>query len=490
MRWPERPLIYEINTWVWLQELSRKHGMRLTLANVPGEVWDSIADLHFDAVWLMGVWERSPAGIAIANANASLLEAFREALSDYREDDNVGSAYCVRRYVVDEHLGGNEALARARAELAARGLRLLLDFVPNHVAPDHPWVAERPDYFVQGDVDDTANNPDGFVNIGGSVLARGRDPHFPPWPDVLQLNAFDSGLRQAAIATLSDIAIRCDGVRCDMAMLLISSIFGRTWGRRAGPAPETEYWSDVISALKKAHPEFLFIAEAYWDLEWQLQQQGFDYCYDKRLYDRLAHDDAESLRLHLLADLTYQERSLRFTENHDEPRALTAFLPAKARAAVVSVATLPGAKLFHEGQIEGRSIRIPVFLRRRPAEPADPDLGAFYRTLLETASSELLRRGQWRLCDATGWPDNATCRNLVVWCWRSGSERCVVAVNLSESQSQGLVLLPWNDLRGETWRMTDLFTSSDYDRDGDELAMRGLYLDLPPWGYHLLRLTK
>ena len=250
-------------------------------------------------------------------------------------------------------------------------------------------MVHHPEYFVQGTVDEARNDPASFLETGGKVLARGRDPYFPAWPDVLQLNAFQPGLRRAAIETLSDIARQCDGVRCDMAMLFINSIFERTWGLRAGQRPAAEYWVEVISALNESHPDFLFMAEAYWDLEWELQQQGFNYCYDKRLYDRLEHDAAESVRLHLCADLAYQEKLVRFIENHDEPRARSIFSPEKERAAAVAIATIPGAKLFHEGQFEGRRIRLPVFLGRRPVEPADSDLQAFYRTLLKIASSEV-----------------------------------------------------------------------------------------------------
>jgi len=142
----------------------------------------------------------------------------------------------------------------------------------------------------------------------------------------------------------------------------MNSIFERTWGNRAGTRPATDYWPEVIPAVKKSHPDFLFIAEAYWDLEWELQQQGFDYCYDKKLYDRLEHDNAESVRLHLCADPAYQRKLVRFIENHDEPRAAATFSPEKERAAAVTIATVTGAKLFHEGQFEGRRVRLPVFL--------------------------------------------------------------------------------------------------------------------------------
>ncbi len=304
----------------------------------------------------------------------------------------MGSPYCVRGYEVDEHLGGPEGLSQARRELADRGLRLIVDFVPNHVAPDHSWVSEHPEYFIQGTADDAANNPASYINLNGRTFACGKDPFFPAWPDVLQLNAFQPGLRQTAAATLSNIANQCDGVRCDMAMLMMNSVFERTWGTRAGPRPATEYWVDAISAIKREHPDFLFIAEAYWDLEWELQQQGFDFCYDKRLYDRLEHENAESVRLHLCADLAYQNKLLRFLENHDEPRAASAFTPAKERAAAVTTSTLPGARLFHEGQFEGRKVRLPVFLGRRPEEPLDKQLQDFYTKLLAAIDSSGLSR--------------------------------------------------------------------------------------------------
>ncbi|SPE23893.1 Alpha amylase, catalytic region (fragment) [Candidatus Sulfopaludibacter sp. SbA3] len=254
---------------------------------MPPAEWDSLADYGFDAVWLMGVWERSPAGIAIANRNRGLLDEFRRALPDFHPLDNVGSPYCVRRYVADQLLGGPQGLSAARKELAKRGVRLILDFVPNHVAPDHAWANDHPEYFIQGSDEDLANAPAAYLRVAERVIACGRDPYFPAWPDVLQLNAFHPGLRQAVRDTVTSIADQCDGIRCDMAMLLENPIFERTWGARAGERPATEYWAEVIPAMKRSYPDFLFMAEAYWDREWDLQQQGFDFCYDKRLYDRL-----------------------------------------------------------------------------------------------------------------------------------------------------------------------------------------------------------
>ena len=487
--WPRYPVIYEINTWVWLDELSRKYKKSVDLGTVPKSEWDTLASHGFDAVWLMGVWERSPAGIAISMRTAGLLEDFRRALPGFSAEDNVGSPYCVRRYLVDEHLGGPKGLAAARRQLGDRGLRLILDFVPNHVAPDHPWVTEHPDYFVQGSAVDLRDDSASFVEAGGTVFARGRDPYFPAWPDVLQLNAFQPGLRQAVVETISEIAEQCDGIRCDMAMLMLNTIFERTWGARAGAKPAGDYWETVIPAIKSRHPDFRFIAEAYWDLEWELQQQGFDHCYDKKLYDRMEHGDPESVRLHLLADRSYQDKMVRFIENHDEPRAAATFPSGKARAAAVAILTLPGAKLLHEGQLEGRKVRLPVFLARRPAEPVDQDLTAFYERLLKTTHREVFRNGAWRPCERSGWPDNQSCRNILAWCWLEEDERSLIVIHFGQGAAQALVHPPWDELRGKMWRLDDALSGEVYDRNGDEMRDVGLYVDLGPWQCHVFRVS-
>ena len=485
--WPHRPLMYEINTWVWLHELGAQARRPMRLTDVPGDAWDALASYGFDAVWLMGVWERSPAGRAVSMRNESLLAEFRRLLPDFTAEDNVGSAYCVRDYVVDARLGGRQGLAAARKELAKRGMRLILDFVPNHVAPDHPWASAHPEYFIQGTENDLAEKAGDFVRVGAHVLACGRDPYFPPWQDVLQLNAFSPDLRKAAIETVLSIADQCDGMRCDMAMLLLNHIFERTWDRRAGPKPQTEYWREVIGAAKQRFPQTLFMAEAYWELEWELQQQGFDFCYDKRLYDRLEHDNAEQVRLHLCADSSYQERLVRFIENHDEPRAAATFVPGKARAAAVAVSSLQGAVLFHDGQFEGRRQRVPVFLRRRPHEPIDANLREFYTKLLHALGDEDFRGGQWQLCERLGWPDNDSHLNIVAWCTDGARTRHLVAVNLSDRASQARVRLPALMLGGDILHMTDQCTGTRYERQAADIMKTGLYVDLEPWAFHVLK---
>ena len=248
----------------------------------------------------------------------------------------------------------------------------------------------------------------------------------------------------------------------------------------------------MISALRTRHPETVLVAEAYWEMEWVLQQQGFNFCYDKRLYDRILGGDAPAVGDHLRAGLGYQSRLLRFLENHDEPRVASR-MPADAeRAAAVAVATLPGATLWHEGQFEGRQVRPPVFLSRRPAEPPDAGLAGWYRHLLRAVAGHHVRAGTWRLLDATGWPDNQSCRNLAAWSWDGDldRDRHVVVVNLSGQPAQGRVPLEWADLPGRNCRLADLLSGAVFERAGDELAGPGLFVALEPWQFHLLALQR
>jgi hypothetical protein len=482
------PVIYEVNTRIWLGEMERRFRAPMDLRDLPKEAWDEIAPRGVDAVWLMGVWERSRVGRTIALDDAELLASFRSALPDLRDDDVLGSPYSVRRYVADDRLGGPEGLAVARAELDRRGLGLYLDYVPNHVAPDHPWVRTHPEYFVRGSHADAERDPAAFLEVDERVFARGRDPFFPPWPDVVQLNAFAPDLRAATADVLAEIAEQCDGVRCDMAMLLMNDVFARTWGPRPGSPPAEDFWPAVLAAVRRRHPTMTFVAEAYWDLEWALQQQGFDFCYDKRLYDRLRCEGAVSVRGHLRADLRYQHGLVRFLENHDEPRAAETFGPNMERAAATMIATLPGATLWHEGQFDGRRTRVPAFLSRRPDEPPDADLRAFYERLLIAVHESGMRAGDWRLLDCTGWPNNPSYLDLVAWCWSTAKTRHLVIINLLGRPAQARIPLPWDDLAGRTWTLHHLLTGESYERAGTEMRDPGLYVDVAGWDAQIFAL--
>jgi hypothetical protein len=485
------PSLYQINTRVLLTHLSRKLGRPATLDDIPDAELDRLSDKGFDWVWLLSVWQTGRAGQQISRANQEWRKEFEETLPDLREEDIAGSGFAITGYKVSQALGGDEALARLRERLRKRGLRLLLDFVPNHTGRDHPWVEHHPEYYVQGTELDFAREPQNYAwanrKKGDLVLAYGRDPYFPGWPDTFQLNYGNPATQEAMIAELLKIGGQCDGVRCDMAMLVLPDVFERTWGVRSEP-----FWPRATASVRERFPDFRFMAEVYWDLEWTLQQQGFDYTYDKRLYDRLTEGHARPVREHFHAGLDYQDKMARFLENHDEPRAAATFSPGAHEAAAVITFLSPGLRFFHNGQFEGRKKRISPHLIRGPEELNDDKLKRFYDRLLAVLKRPVVRNGQWQLLECEpAWEGNWTCDCFVAFSWQgSGTERLMVVVNNAANQSQCYVRLPFSDLGDSQWRLEDLIGGAAYDRAGSDLQARGLYLDEPAWKASVFSMTR
>lgn len=486
MRSPRHPSLYQINTRVWLTELGRKQGRPATLDDIPDAELDRIAGMGFDWVWLLSVWLTGEAGRRVSRTQPEWRREFQEALPDLREEDIVGSGFAITGYTVHDALGGDAALARLRERLRQRHLRLMLDFVPNHTGLDHPWVEEHPEYYVRGTEQDLKRAPMDYTRIGRNggelVLAHGRDPYFPAWPDTLQLNYGSSATQEAMIGELVRIAGQCDGVRCDMAMLVLPDVFERTWRLQAGP-----FWPQAIRRVRARAPDFCFLAEVYWDLEWTMLQQGFDYAYDKRLYDRLREGQARRVREHFQAGWYYQIKLARFLENHDELRAAAIFPTGWHEAAAVVTFLAPGLRFFHQGQFEGRRRRVSPHLGRAPDEPGDPVLKEFYNRLLAVLRLPVVRDGQWELLDCTpaGAGEGAS-DAFIAFGWQGPrGERLVVAVNYAGHANRGYVRLPFSDLVGRRWRLRDLLGAAEDERDGDDLQVHGLYLDLVPWQNHV-----
>lgn len=484
------PSLYQINTRVWLTELSQRLGRTATLDDIPDAELDRLAAMGFDWLWFLSVWQTGTAAQAISRSNPEWRREFEHTLSDLKEEDIPGSGFAITSYTVHQSLGGDAALARLRERMRKRNLRLMLDFVPNHMALDHPWVEEHPEYFVPGTELDLVRAPKNYTWVkrqkGDLLLAHGRDPYFPGWPDTVQLNYGNPALQEAMTGELLKIAGQCDGVRCDMAMLVLPDVFERTWGIKA-----PLFWPQATKRVREKVPGFLFMAEVYWDLEWTMQQQGFDYAYDKRLYDRLHERHARPVREHFHAEMSYQNKLARFLENHDEPRAATTFPPGVHEAAAVITFLSPGLRFFHQGQFEGRTKRISPHLGRGPHEPVNQDLGKFYTKLLGILRQPAVRLGTWQLLECVpAWDGNWTVDCFLAFLWQGPSgDRWLVAINYAPNQSQCYVRLPLPDLTGKTWRLQDHLSSDAFDRDGKDLQQRGLYLDMQPWQAAVFALT-
>jgi hypothetical protein len=485
---PKYPSLFQINTRALLTEISNNLGRQATLDDIPDEELDKLAAMGFDYIWLLSVWTTGEQSRKISRDNKAWRTDFENTLPDLTEDDIGGSGFAIASYHVHPQIGGDAALKRIRTRLKKRGLKLMLDFVPNHMGPDHPWVTDHPGYFVSGTERDLENSPQNYTRIaaGKTIFAYGRDPFFDGWPDTYQLDYSNPATVAAMSTELIRIAGQCDGVRCDMAMLVLPDIFERTWGQRA-----QSFWPDVIRAIHEKHPGFIFMAEVYWDLEWEMQQQGFDYAYDKRLYDRLEEGHARPVREHFYAGTDYQNKLARFLENHDEPRAAKTFDLKKHKAAAVITFFSPGLRFFHQGQFEGRKKRISPHLVRAPKEDFNPVIQKFYDQLLVVLKESVFRNGQWQLLECVpAWEGNGTWDSFIAFAWEgSDGKRALVAVNYSSHSSQCFVRLPFSDLNGKMIQFKDVIGSYVYDRDGNELTIVGLFLDMPEWGYHIFEIS-
>lgn len=487
---PKYPSLYQANTRVWLTELSEKLGRKATLDDIPDAALDNFVELGFDWIWFLSVWATGPMAQKISRKEPDWRRDFEATLSDLKEEDIEGSGFAIANYIVHPDLGGNEALMRLRARLKKRGLKLMLDFVPNHMGPDHPWVESHPEYFISGTEKDLANSPQNYFLLkrkkGDLILAYGRDPYFSGWPDTVQLDYSNPETVKAMAEELLRISGQCDGVRCDMAMLILPEIFEKTWGRRAKP-----FWPEAIKKVHEKNPDFTFMAEVYWDMEWELQQLGFNYTYDKRLYDRLEEGQARPVREHLYAGLDFQDKLARFLENHDEPRAAKTFEFNQHKAAAITTFLSPGLRFFHQGQFEGRKKRISPHLVRAPHEPINLELQKFYTQLLSVLKKPIFRNGKWLLLRCVpAWAGNESWDSFLVYAWEGlDGYRIIVAVNYAAHASQCNVLLPFSDLNGNTIYLNDLMGSAAYNYKGNELVSKGLFLDMPAWAYHVFEMA-
>jgi hypothetical protein len=490
------PLLYQINTRVLINEIGASLGRPATLDDVPRGILDDVGQRGFEWVWLLGVWQTGPAARAVSLAQ---IDSFRGDLPDIRPADVCGSPFAITDYRVHHDFGGERALAGFRTRLQRRGLKLLLDFVPNHMAPDHPWVAQHPEWLIRGTEEDLEHEPQNYARFstaqGEMILAYGRDPYFSGWSDTVQLNYRHPGLREAMRQELLRVAEHGDGVRCDMAMLVEPDVFARTWGERSRPwdgaTPVDEpFWPEAIATVRAAHPGFLFMAEVYWDMEFRLQQRGFDYTYDKRLYDRLHAGAARPVRDHLRADPSFQDHSARFLENHDEPRAAAVFpSPEQHRAAAAITYLVPGLRFFHEGQLQGRHTRVPMHIGRRPPEPVDPTVAKLYDALFYVLGARETHDGDWRLWDPRpAWEGNGSWDQFIVFSWVYEDRRLLVTVNYGATPAQCYVSMAIPGLAGRQIRLDDLLSSTSYVRSGDELVGTGLYLDIPAWHVHVFEM--
>jgi len=487
---PSHPHLYELNTWTWLEQLSARLKKNITLAGVPDSEWDALAAQGFHIVWLMGVWQRSPISRRMNVEDPGNIPQFNLALPGWKPEDVISSPYSVAGYAPDPRIGSWEALDAAREKLRSRGIALFLDFVGNHSALDHPWMREHPEFYVQASQEAFQQNPSLYYTQstpqGPQYIALAKDPYFPPWQDVAQLNHFNPGLRAAQIADLRTIAAHCDGIRCDMAMLQLNDIFNANWRHLLGdtPTPEKEFWTEAHAAVSN----LTLLAEAYWGTEQRLLDLGFSYSYDKTLYDALRDHNITQIRERLSTLPERQSDFARFMENHDEPRRPQIFPNDRLVADGTLLGTLPGMRFYHQGELEGRRIHLPITLRIAADEPPDPISTNFFRKILQITRQNVFHEGKWNLLDVAPEGD-APPDALLVYEWRSPKAWKIIAVNLAAYTSQGRVHLADRVSPAQNYTFNDELNNVRYDRSGQELHNLGLFVRRDAFQAHLFDIT-
>lgn len=484
----QNPTLFQINTRVMLTELTRKLGRNSTLDDIPDGLLDDLASKGVVWVYFLSVWQTGEIGRRISQSHPGWKEGFQADIPDLTDDDICGSGFAITDYELNKQFGEPDALLRLKKRLNSRGMKLMLDLVPNHTAIDHGWTKSHPEYYVHGDEDSITFAPQNFIRVNDRILAHGRDPYFDGWPDTLQLNYGNPDFCKAMINEIARIATACDGLRCDMAMLVLPDVFSRTWGIEIEP-----FWADAIASIRKAYPDFVFMAEVYWDREWDLQQLGFDFTYDKRLYDRLRQGETRPVREHFHADGDYQKHSARFLENHDEPRAAGTFELDKHKAAAILTFLSQGLRFFHQGQFEGYRKKVSVHVSRKPSEQEDPATLEFYKLLTECLKLPVVHKGEWQLLEcAPAWDGNWTWDSFIAFSWTdyATSDQVLAIVNYSDHHSQCYVNVPSVDDQSRS-NLHLMLADSANTRALQVLNTRttenNLFVDFPPWGFEVFR---
>lgn len=482
--------ILEVNTRLWLNKFNTKH-KKAKITDVPDEYWKHLIDLGFQAVWFMGIWETLPHLASKYCFEDFLVDEYSKALPDWTEDDIIGSPYAINQYKIDNSIATEKEFLEFKKKLNKLGLLIILDFIPNHFHAESILIEKHPDIFLQGDENLYKYDKDTYYYYKDKIYAHGRDPFFPAWKDTIQVNYFNPEARKFMISQLEHISKFCNGVRCDMAMLVINNVFANTWTGALQNSkytkPATEFWFEAIKLIKSINNEFVFIAEVYWNLEWDLQQLGFDYTYDKILLDRLCYDSPQKIIDHLKAEYSYQVKSLRYIENHDELRSLTKFGHNKAKAAAAIICTTLGGQLIYEGQIEGKRVKLPIQLGREPYEQVDLDMKIFYEKLLQLTHDPTILYGDFQLLNAEsiGYNDYTNI-NIISYIWNYNDHYFWCIINFSDIPSKARIKA---DLHTDyaSIVLNDIINDVSYIRDADEIRSIGLYVELKPYGMHLFK---
>jgi len=463
-----------------------KYGTNIsTLSEVPDQELQAIQAMNIDMIWMMGLWHLGPYGLHHDQTDPSLLATYAQVLPGYTMPDIIGSPYAVTNYTCNPQLGSDTDILAFKQRVNNLGMLFMVDFVPNHSAVDCEWTDEFPNYYVrapkgtQPPYDPTIYLPNGIAY--GSVCSG-----CGAWTDTAQFNYWDTEEREARINDLMLAASMSDAIRCDMAYLLLNDLIEQNWGTQLSSwgysRPATEWWSDAITAVKQEYPNIIFLAEVYSPYQPTLQSLGFDYTYDKDLYDKLGNGNLDDIRSWLSTNtIQFITQSAHFISNHDEPRAVPYFGSWWiADAAALITFTLPGMRFFLMWEFDGFSAKLDVHLRRESTESPVSGVQSFYNTFLPIVTADVFKYGTWTYLTVGG---ADTAWRLIAYRWEYNNEKRLCVINFSDTQGQGTVIVSNAEPvdGNDTIPVTDLLSGTTFYRSASQMRTDGLYVIINSW---------
>jgi glycosidase len=406
--WMPRLVLIAKNTYVWLDQLSRKYRKKISrLDEIPDEEIEILAKWGITGLWLIGIWERSPASRRIKQIIGN--------------PEAVASAYSIYNYDIAQELGGNEALLKLQQQTYRRGVRLAADMVPNHMGLDSPWIINHPDWFISLDESPfpnyTYNGPnlswddrvgifleDHYYNRTDAAVVfkrvdfwtgttkfiyHGNDGTAMPWNDTAQLNYLIPEVREAVIQTILQVARQFPIIRFDAAMTLAKKHYHRLWFPEPGSGgdiptraglglskpdfdqvfPE-EFWRNVVDRVSQEVPDTLLLAEAFWLMEgYFVRTLGMHRVYNSAFMNMLREEKNQEYRQVIKNTLEFDpeilKRYVNFMNNPDERTTVEQFGKGEKYFGICTLlATLPGLPMFGHGQIEGYSEKYGMEYRK------------------------------------------------------------------------------------------------------------------------------
>ena len=462
----KHPVLYEISTRPWLYELSKKYSKQITkLRDIPLSEFDTLKSYGIDYIWLMGVWKLGPYGLEFDRRSD-----YSSVLPGWTKDDVIGSPYAISEYVCNPDIGTDDDILWIKNEINKRGMKLMLDFVPNHSSCDAPTADSNPDYYVRAPKNLQPPYDSKYYTEKG--LAHGKDPYFDPWADVIQWNYFNEDTRNFMKKNLMKVLSVSDGVRCDMAHLLLNDVFKNTWKKELESwgynVPSNEFWDSAIREVKSKYPNVIFLAEVYenWEIK-KLIELGFDYCYDKELLDKFISSSTEVNNYIHYKTEDFFGHSSHFIENHDENRGVYNMGSVeRSNAAGVIAATVGGMIFFNHGQFKGLRNKLDVHLRRGADEKESQSAIQHYNNLLRIIKDDAFKsKNYYFVYNINGndaWRFVAYIRKEI--------NSFLIVVNYSDGY--GCANVPIYDVNKNY--VFEMFSNIEYQRDADTMRNMGL----------------